>query len=238
MKKYNKTIMMIIGTILVVVVAAEIILLIIVSTQSSRYTKYWAKRAVAAPQSNELLYVAVGDSVGVGVGAGSPGEGYVGLLARSLEQKAGRTVRVINLSMSGAKISDGVATQIPVLKAHKPDIITVALGSNDIAKGWDEDAFYRDTKKLVNSLPEHAIIAEVPYFGGGLKRGAEKNVPRANEIIREIASKRGLRVASLYKSTKASDSLLIYAADFFHPSSRGHRVWFHAFWDELSSQVH
>lgn len=238
MKKYNKHIVTTIGLVLLVIVIIEITLLLILLSQGNRYAKYWITRTQAPAQPRELLYVALGDSVGVGMGASSPEKGYVSLIAKSLEQKTGRPVRVINLGRSAAKISDGIDKQLPVLKTYEPDIITVELGSNDIAQGLDENKFRRDMENLMGGLPEHAIVADLPYFGGGIKRGVEKDVPKANQIIRELANKKGLTVAPLHEITKTNDNLLIYAADYFHPNNRGHLNWFQAFWNELNSRVY
>ncbi len=238
MKKYNKLIVIIVGTLLLLAVLIEIIFLVILAHQGSRYGKYWKARASVSYQADELLYVALGDSVGVGIGASSPNKGYVGLIAESLEQKTGQPVRVVNLSKSGAKINDGIEKQLPALKAYQPDVVTVGLGSNDLAQGWDEDVFRSDMKKLVDGLPANTVVAEIPYFGGGIKRGVEENVPRANKIIHELTNRKKLSTARLHETTKANDNLFIYAADYFHPNNRGHHNWHKAFWSELSRRVY
>lgn len=238
MKKYNKPIVKIISLVFLLLFIVEVLLLLLLVTQNVRYTNYWAERRALPSQSNELLYVALGDSAGASIGAYSPEKGYVGLIAKALEEKTGKNVRVINLSMPGATVNDGIKKQLSVLKTYQPDVITVELGANDVVKGWSEPAFRRDMSMLMEGLPKHALVSDLPYFGGGIKRTAEKNVPRANQIIRELAAEKGLTVAPLYEVTKAKDSPLIYAADYFHPNNRGHHNWFEAFWRELDQRVY
>lgn len=60
--------------------------------------KHWAQ-----PQQGTLTYVALGDSAGVGVGVDDPAQGYVGVIAKRLAETTGQTVRVVNLSVTGAK---------------------------------------------------------------------------------------------------------------------------------------
>lgn len=236
LKPYNKRIVIIIASILGLLAVIEIVMLLLLAAQNGRYHTYWQKRAETTTNEAGLLYVALGDSVGISIGASSAEKGYVGLIAELLEQKAGRPVRVVNLSKSGATINQAVEDQLPKLKTYDPDVVTIEIGANDMVHTWDEAKFRDDMTRLMSELPKHTVISDMPYFGGGIKRGVEKNVPRANEIIRELAAERGLSVAPLHQITKDNDSLRVYAADYFHPNNRGHQNWFQAFWSVIDER--
>lgn len=237
MKKYNKRIMQTVGIFLVAALIIEIILLLVLASQTNRYAKYWSDKQDAAGHPGELLYVALGDSVGMSMGASSPEKGYVGLIAAALREKNGREVRIINLSRSGATLHDGIEKQLPVLVTYEPDFVTVELGANDL-KNWDEQAFRKGMKHLIDRLPQHTVISDLPYFGGGRNRRLEDKAVAANRVIQELAVEKGLKLARLHEITRANDSPLIYSADYFHPNDRGHQNWFRAFWGVLEEQVY
>lgn len=72
--------------------------------QSRNHTKHWAQ-----PQDGALTYAALGDSAGVGVGVDDPAQGYVGVIANRLAEMTGETIRLVNLSVSGAMVALPIA---------------------------------------------------------------------------------------------------------------------------------
>ena len=187
---------------------------------------YWREQH---RRSGELLYVALGDSAAQGIGASRPGHSYVGLVARDIRNLSGRTVRVANLSQSGARLREALERQLPVLATLQPDIVTVAIGANDIA-GFEAERFERELRMLFAALPAQAIVADVPSFYLGR---AEQSARAANRIVRAVAAEFGLAVAPLHQVTRrrsaARTALRDVAADFFHPNDRGYTVWASAF---------
>lgn len=187
---------------------------------------FWkAERA----KPGDLLYVAIGDSAAQGIGASRPGRSYVGLLARDIRRATGRTVRVVNLGMSGGRLREALAKQIPALRKLKPDVVTVSVGANDIGE-FSAERFEEELRQLYSALPTTAIVADLPsfYFGE-----YERRVRAANAIVRRLAAEFGLEVAPLHRTTvnrtAARTALRDVAADFFHPNDRGYEVWASAF---------
>ncbi|MHC5797783.1 SGNH/GDSL hydrolase family protein [Lacisediminihabitans sp. FW035] len=187
----------------------------------------WWKEQRSRP--GDLLYVAIGDSAAQGVGASQPGRSYVGLIARHLQQSTGRSVRVVNLSISGARLREAIALQLAPLRRLSPDLVTVAIGANDMP-AFDRERFTRELTEVYSSLPAGSIVAEVPSFYVG---AAERNVKVANTIVHRLADEHGFEVAPLYAKTRGQGAALYalnrVAADFFHPNDRGYRVWASAF---------
>jgi acyl-CoA thioesterase-1 len=182
-------------------------------------------------KDGDLLYVALGDSAAQGVGASMPGRSYVGIIAKHLREQTGRTVRAVNLSLSGARLREAIAIQLPALRRlnPQPDILTVAIGANDIAS-FDKARFERELRALYAALPAGAIVADLPSFYLG---SAERSAREANAIVRRLAAEHGFEVAPLHTATRrqgaARYALNQVAADFFHPNDRGYRVWASAF---------
>ena len=189
-----------------------------------------------AKEKGDLLYVALGDSAAQGIGASAPNRGYVGILADHIRLATGQTVRVLNLSVSGATVDLAVRDQLPRLAKLQPDIVTVAIGANDIAQ-WDPVRFEAGIREVYAALPPHAIVADLPCFH--LPHN-ERKVAVANRIVREVAAEHGLTVVPLHATTKREGfrSVLSQVAnDMFHPNDRGYRIWADAFLPELSAAV-
>jgi len=188
-------------------------------------SKWWRDQAQDAGQ---LLYVAIGDSAAQGIGASAPNRGYVGIVADTIRSITGCTVRVVNLSVSGATVALAVRDQLPRLRKLKPDVVTVAIGANDIAS-WDAAVFEAGIREVFAAVPEHALVADLPCFHFPHN---ERKVAEANRIVRVVAAEHGLTVVPLHATTKQQGVrgiLTQFANDMFHPNDRGYRVWADAF---------
>ena len=180
-----------------------------------------------------LVYVALGDSAAQGIGASRPERGYVGLLAERLRAATGRPVQVVNLSASGARIDDLLREQLPRLAGLDADVVTVAIGGNDV-RAYDRQAFEEQVDRLVAALPAGTFVADVPYYMHGRW---ERRAQQAADAVTERARAAGLVPVPLHEALRDegwSAMLDQFAADWFHPNDRGHRVWADAFWAEIS----
>jgi lysophospholipase L1-like esterase len=189
------------------------------------HAAWWRKQR---EKTGELLYVAIGDSAAQGIGASRPHRSYSGVIARHIRERTGRTVRVVNLGISGATVRIAIDRQLPRLAKLQPDILTVSIGANDIA-AFDPARFERDIRELLAALPGHAIVADLPTF---YFLPAEKRVTAANRILREQSGERGLTVVPLHARMKRQGLWGVttqFAGDLFHPNDRGYRVWASAF---------
>lgn len=181
-----------------------------------------------AKTEGDLLYVAIGDSAAQGIGASAPKNSYVGVIADHVHAVTGRSVQVANLSVSGATVALAVADQLPRFSPYSPDLVTVAIGANDIA-AFDPELFSTGIRTVFAALPDDAIVADLPYF---FFPWNEKKVAVANRILREAAAERGLTVVPLHESMRRQGLRGIFtqfAEDLFHPNDHGYRVWASAF---------
>jgi lysophospholipase L1-like esterase len=197
------------------------------------HAAWWREQRAEA---GKLLYVAIGDSAAQGIGASQPSHSYVGQLARRLQDHTGATVSIVNLAVSGATVELALRDQVPPLRKLAPDILTVAIGANDVI-GWDAERFERHYRALLEHLPEHAILADVPSF---YILPGRRAVAEANPIIRRLAAERGLRVVDLYRRTARQSVWGMtrqFAGDLFHPNDRGYRVWADAFWPAVAERA-
>ena len=197
------------------------------------HSKWWRDHA---KERGELLYVAIGDSAAQGIGASRPDRSYVGVLADDIRNLTGRSLRVVNLSISGATTELAVLDQLPRLAKLSPDLVTVAIGANDIAR-WDPAVFERNLRTILDAVPDDAIVADLPCFHF---RHNERKVAVANRIVRHLAEERGLTVVPLHELTRRQGLrgiLTQFAMDRFHPNDHGSRVWAEAFRPALLALV-
>ena len=194
------------------------------------HSAYWRARRELP---GEIVYIALGDSAAQGIGASRPARSYVGVIARRIEKLTGRTVRVINLGISGATLQTALDKELPRFlhvgaSVVENAVVTVSIGANDVAS-WDAGRFAAQLDRLYAQLPKHAIVADLPsfYFLPG-----ERKAEQGSRLIRAAARKFGLTVVDLHATMKREGLLGVstqFAGDLFHPNDRGYAVWADAF---------
>jgi lysophospholipase L1-like esterase len=219
-----KKILLGIACFILLLVGIEVVRLLQLRASITSYAQYWQQRKAVPGQ---FTYVALGDSTGQGIGASKPQYGYVGLLAGQIAGATHESVRVVNLSVSGAKIEDVIQTQLPQLKNYHANLITVEIGANNVTD-YNPTTFRSQYDALAQALPPGTVLANIPYFGGRIRDNAE--ALSASTIIAEAGQANHLQVVDLQAATHQGQSILNYGADFFHPSDRGYRIWAAAFW--------
>ena len=160
------------------------------------------------------LWVALGDSSVVGVGASSIDRTATMVVYRHLLAVDRQPWRLINLGRYGAKLDEVTRTQLTRLYDWgPPTLVTVGAGANDVAWSFGtastQDAFGR----LLDGLPLGAVVGTVPagWFGKGL---------RINDWLRQQARDRDLRVAEAGVLPHWRSQV---AAAGFHPNAAGYR---------------
>jgi lysophospholipase L1-like esterase len=199
-----------------------------VHAQVAEYARAWEEANDLALSGEGPLWLVLGDSTAQGIGAPSYDRGYVGQLRAVLEEHSPRPWRVLNLSRSGARAADVVATQLPRLEALEttPDLVTCAIGANDMVPTPLPEVL-ASIREIIGRLPRGAIIATVPQ---GLRPARATAV---NEVIRREAPAAGLVVADVWAHTAPPWHGKL-AADGFHPGALGYADWAKAFAEALA----
>jgi lysophospholipase L1-like esterase len=187
---------------------------------------YWEESNERARHADGPLWVALGDSTAQGIGASTPDRGYVGQLLGRLRERESPGWRVVNLSVTGARLTDLVRVQLPRLDAAAPaDLVTCAAGANDLVRFGFPRA-RQALHALISGLPPGAVVATCPQ---GL---ISNRTHELNRIIRAEAPAAGLRVADVWAHTGPPWSGK-YAGDDFHPNDTGYADWCAAFADAI-----
>lgn len=88
--------------------------------------------------------------------------------------------------------------QLPKLAGLVPDIVTVAVGANDIRQ-YEVNRFSADVDALVAGLPANAVVGDVPWFmHGGMGRRSDE----AAAYMAGVARARSLLVAGVHAATQ------------------------------------
>ena len=194
-----------------------------------------------------VVYVALGDSTGVGVGA-RKGGGYVArLFERLTRERAGS--RVTNLCVSGAETRDVLRSQLPRVAGLRPTLVTVGIGINDLTHGVEVGQFRRNYDELAASLrastdapvvltnvPDISTAPRVPDF---MREGVRQRIALFNAVIAEVAGRHDFKLVDAY----AMSSEIIarhpefFSPDGFHPSEEGYEYWAKMMWPAVKETV-
>lgn len=219
-KKGFRMILAIIG----VFVVAEVLALIWLATSVGRYHDFWKTKAA---ESGEITYLALGDSAAQGIGASSPMRGYVGLIAKEIENDKSKSVRIVNLSKTGAKMDDYLKHQAPEIEDIKADLVTIEIGANDVTN-FDAKYFRTTFKQVLETLPEGSFVANMPLFNS--RPISTDNAKQASKIIEEeMRSYPKLNFVDLQKQTSENQSIFGFAPDLFHPNNISYKNWADAY---------
>jgi lysophospholipase L1-like esterase len=186
-----------------------------VHAQTAPYAEAWRAANDLALGSDGPLWVALGDSMSQGIGARSFEGGWVGQLRDRLAAD-GRAHRVVNLSVTGARVRDVIDHQLPQLRALgvEPDLVTVLIGANDMLFRRRRAAAVGAFGELIDQLPARRTVM------GLLPQRSPESVA-INRLISAARDAGRLRATEVFTGGW-SDIRGTLAEDFFHPNERGY----------------
>jgi lysophospholipase L1-like esterase len=185
------------------------------------------------------VYVAVGDSTGIGLGA-RDGGGYVDRLFARIEQKrSGSTL--INLCVAGATTADAINKQVARLGGTRATLVTICVGVNDLLRGCEEKQFAENYETLVVKLRQSArlvIVANLPditsapAMKGMTGEPIRSRLERFNNVVEEVARRHGVQMVDLYHLSGETirSRPEFFSSDGLHPSDLGYAHWAEAMW--------
>ena len=161
-----------------------------------------------APVGPNDVIVAFGDSLTYGTGA-TESESYPAALAELIGRK------VVRAGVPG-EVTEGGLQRLPaVIEEHRPALMIVCLGGNDMLRKLDEAQTKANLREIIRMIraggisvvlvgvPKPALITGTAEFYAEIAK--EFNVPYEGKIVSEVLHQRDLK----------SDSI--------HPNARGYR---------------
>lgn len=193
-----------------------------------------------------IVYVALGDSTGAGVGAREGG--YVArLFKRIAEQRPESTLS--NLCVSGATTADVLRGQLEQGVAINPDLVTVGIGINDIGHGLTLEQFSKNYEEILSTLKEKTRaqivvsnlpdVSSAPRIPNAMRGEYQRRIVEFSQRLEEIANRHGVTIFDVYTITK--DELPshpeYFSIDGFHPSDDGYELWATQMWPTVARVV-
>jgi len=194
-----------------------------------------------------VVYVALGDSTGVGVGA-RKGGGYPARLFERIERVRPGS-RLVNLCVSGATTADLLRGQVGRVRAAAPTLVTLSIGINDVSRQVGVEQFARnyeeivarlreqtDAPVVVSNLPDISHAPAVPVF---LREEARRRINLFNARIGETAARHGLPLVDTYAKSHAviPTHPEFFSPDGFHPSDEGYEFWAFEMWPTVKAAI-
>jgi acyl-CoA thioesterase-1 len=193
-----------------------------------------------------IVYVALGDSTGYGVGAREGG--YVKrLFDRINERRPNSTLQ--NLCVSGATTDDVMRGQLERAVALNPDLVTVGIGINDIGHGLTIEQFSKNYEMILSTLKEktHARIvvtnlpdvSSAPRIPDSMQSTYQRQIDQFCQRLMEIAERQGVTVFDIYTITKHElpSHPEYFSNDGFHPSDEGYELWATQMWPTVAKVI-
>jgi acyl-CoA thioesterase-1 len=190
-----------------------------------------------------IIYVALGDSTGAGIGAREGG--YVGRLhKRILERRPESTL--VNLCVSGATTADVLRGQLERAVAANPHLVTLGIGINDIGHGLTLDQFAKNYEEILSTLKEKTRAAIVvtnlpdisgaPRIPGSMRAHYQQQIAQYGRRLEEIAARHGVTIFDIYSITtrELASHPEYFSADGFHPSDAGYELWAEEMWPTMA----
>ena len=193
-----------------------------------------------------VMYAALGDSTGAGVGAREGG--YPSRLLKRLDALRPGS-KLTNVCVSGATTDDVLRGQVEPAIASRPTLITLGIGINDVGRGMNVGTFARNYEKIVNRLKEAnapIVITNIPdvSLAPVVASAAERDEYRRrielfNERISDIASRHNLLMVDAYAATREiiPRHPEFFSDDGFHPSDKGYEYWAEVMWPTVKKAV-
>jgi lysophospholipase L1-like esterase len=197
-------------------------------------------------KTGPIVYVALGDSTGAGMGAVDGG--YVArLFKRLLEQRPGS--QLANLCVSGADTADLLRTQLDRGLQKNPDLVTLGIGINDIGHGRSVEQFAENYERIVSTLKEKTDaqivvtnlpdISSAPMVPSSMRDQYHQKIMTFNQKLEEIAKRHGVTVFDIYSITtrELPSHPEYFSRDGFHPSDAGYELWAVEMWPTVARVI-
>jgi acyl-CoA thioesterase-1 len=201
---------------------------------------------VISTRNAPIVYVALGDSTGIGLGARN-GDGYVDLLLARMQQTHSGS-RLINLSTAWATTADVLNKHLKRFPSTQATLVTVGIGINDLAQGVSDEQFAKNYEQIISYIEKTGVkiiiinlpdISVAPAISSSAREDAGRNVVLFNKRIAEIANRHRLPLVDLYQASSAvtQSHPEFFSADGFHPSDKGYKFWADAMWPMMEKVI-
>ena len=193
----------------------------------------------------DLLYMAIGASDALGIGATPITNGYVFRIEDALED-GDTNVHLVNVAIPDGTvemITD--AAQLALQVVPEPDVVTIWVGVNDMIEGVAPEQFEEELDNLLDELDGSGATAaiadipdltELPRFRDNTNTNVtDSRIDAFNQAIHDQAEAHGMVLVRL--SGEQVEDRLVSDADGFHPNDAGHAKIAELFLETIGPEV-
>lgn len=191
---------------------------------------------LGAPSGPADVVVWMGDSTAAGVGATSAGATVPRLVAAAVAAERGVAIDLRVVAVSGARIAELLDDQLPAAEGLRPTAVFISVGANDAVHATRLATFADRYRELLDLLPDGAevVVLGVPDMGAPprlaqpLRFFAGLNGERMDGAAKAAAERAGATYVDIAAATGPAfrrDPARYFAADRYHPSDAGYRMW-------------
>jgi lysophospholipase L1-like esterase len=163
-----------------------------------------------SPLADDAVILAYGDSLTFGTGSNTKTESYPAVLAKLTRRQ------VVNAGVPGEVSSEGLERLTNMLEHHKPDLVILCHGGNDLIRRLDKRQLQSNLNQMINLIQQQGaqvVMVAVPTLGLGL------TVPN---LYPELASQHQLAIEMDVLVDVESDPTL--KSDPIHPNAEGYQI--------------
>jgi acyl-CoA thioesterase I len=187
--------------------------------------------------------VAFGDSMTEGVTASlsfllllDPSQAYPSKLqGKLLARYTAQAITVWNEGKAGEWAATGVSRLPGVVTAHRPEIVILMEGVNDLNNGARLTTTVNWMEEMVKTCTYQGIAVMLagipPQVPGGLRAGSADRVTPYNERLRAMALAKGAEFVDIEAAFGGDLSLI--SSDGLHPNAAGYERMAQTFYDRI-----
>lgn len=203
-------------------------------------------RGVNDMKPGPIVYVALGDSTGSGVGARNGG--YVARLFTRLSQHRPGS-ELANFCESGATTEDVWRRQLQSGVQKSPDLVTLGIGINDIGHGFTIEQFAKIYDEILTTLKQKTRakivvtnipdISSAPRIPASVRAEYQREIERFNQRLEEIARGHEVTIFDIFTITRRElpSHSEYFSSDGFHPSDEGYELWAEQMWPTVAMVI-
>ena len=197
-------------------------------------------------KTGPIVYVALGDSTGAGVGAVDGG--YVLRLYNRVLQHRPES-QLVNLCVSGATTADVLRGQLGSGVEKNPQLVTLGIGINDIGHDVPIERFAENYDRILSTLKEKTQaqivvtnipdISSAPVIPSALRSDYHQQIVTFNQRLEDIAKRHGVTIFDIYSITtrELPSHPQYFSRDGFHPSDAGYELWAIEMWPTIARTI-
>ncbi len=185
-----------------------------------------------ARAKTQATLLVVGDSLSAEYGL-KRGTGWVALLDKRLRDE-GKSITVVNASISGDTTSGGLSRLPPLLAQHKPQMVLIELGGNDALRGLPLKTSQDNLESMVKAAQNQG--AKVLLLGMQVPPNyGPQYAAEFSAMYAEVAKRHkvGLVPFFLKGVADADNADSLFQSDRIHPVEAAHPIMLGNVWPAL-----